>query len=171
MKQKVLLFLLLLSISGLANAEPLCGPVFTKSADNTQVVLMQQVFDGGVQELAINYQDLNAKKKTSRLSFAGSKEAGCHFPSFALLKGGDWGWHVVWTSSANQGVFYARVDGEAWVSSLPKKLSRAVAEQLAFKEIQGNLIITAKYPANLNLPDESFISDDEGRNWDLAPIK
>ena len=170
MKQKALL-LLLLSISGLANAEPLCGVVLAKPTDNTQVTLTQQVFDGGLQELAIIHQDANAKQKATRLSFAGSKEVGCHFPSLALLKGGDWGWHVVWTSSANQGVFYARVDGEAWVSSLPKKMSRAVAEQVALKEIQGNLIITAKYPANLNLPDESFISDDEGRNWDLAPIK
>ena len=170
MKQKASLFLLL-TISGLANAEPLCGAVFAKPTDNTQVTLTQQVFDGGLQELAIIYQLANAKQKTTRLSFAGSKEAGCHFPSFALLKGGDWGWHVVWTSSANQGVFYARVDGEAWVSSLPKKLSQAVAEQVTLKEMQGKLIITAKYPANLNLPDENFISDDEGRYWDLAPIK
>jgi hypothetical protein len=170
MKQKVFLFLLL-SISGLANAEPLCGAVFAKPTDNSQVTLTQQVFDGGLQELAIIYQLANAKQKISRLSFAGSKEAGCHFPSFNLIKGRDWGWHVVWTSSANQGVFYARVDGEAWVSSLPKKLSQAVAEQVTLKEMQGKLIITAKYRANLNLPDENFISDDEGRNWDLAPIK
>ena len=170
MKQKVFLFLLL-SISGLANAEPLCEPVFAKPTDNTQVTLTQQVFDGGLQELALIYQLANAKQKISRLSFAGSKEAGCHFPSFNLIKGGDWGWHVVWTSSANQGVFYARVDGEAWVSSLPKKLSQVVAEQVTLKEMQGKLTITAKYPANLNLPDENFISDDEGRNWDLAPIK
>lgn len=170
MKQKVCLFLLL-TISGLANAEPLCGPVFAKPTDNTEVTLRQQVFDGGLQELAIIYQLANAKQKITRLSFAGSKEAGCHFPSFNLIKGGDWGWHVVWTSSANHGVFYARVDGEAWVSSLPKKLSQAVAEQVTVKEMQGKLIITAKYPANLNLPDGNFISDDEGRNWDLAPIK
>ena len=170
MKQKVFLSLLL-SISCLANAEALCGAVFAKPTDNAEVTLTQQVFDGGLQELAIIYQLANAKQKTTRLSFAGSKEAGCHFPSFALLKGGDWRWHVVWTSSANQGVFYARVDGEAWVSSLPKKLSQAVAEQVTLKEMQGKLIITAKYRANLNLPDENFISADEGRNWDLAPIK
>ena len=165
MKQKALLFLLL-SISGLANAERLCGAVLAGPADNPQVTLTQQVFDGGLQELAIIYQDLNANKKVTRLSFAGSKEASCHFPSFNLIKGDDWGWHVVWTSSANRGVFYARVDGEAWVSSLPKKISGQVAEQVTIKEMQEKLIITAKYPANLNLSDENFISDDEGRNWD-----
>ena len=162
---------LLFCISYPAFAGSLCEPVFAKPTDNTQVTLTQQVFDGGLQELAIIYQDSNAKRKTTRLSFAGSKEAGCHFPSFNLIKGGDWGWHVVWASSANQGIFYARVDGEAWVSSLPKKLSRAVAEQVTLKEMQGTLIITAKYSANLNLPDENFVSEDEGRNWESALLK
>jgi hypothetical protein len=162
---------LLFGISCSAFADPACDSVFAKLADNTQVTLMQQVFDGGLQELAIIYQDPNAKQKATRLSFAGSKEASCHFPSFTFIKGGDWGWHVVWTSSANLGVFYARVDGEAWVSSLPKKLSRAVAEQVTLKETQGKLIITAKYPANLKLPDENFVSGDEGRNWESVPFK
>ena len=162
-------FLLLISLSfWLIQSASACNET---QSDNGQVILRQHIFDGGLQELAIIHQEANAKQKTTRLSFAGGKEAGCHFPSFALLKGGHWGWHVVWTSSANRGVFYARVDGEAWVSSLPKKMSRAVAEQVTVKEMQGKLIITAKYPANLNLPDENFISDDEGRNWDLAPIK
>ena len=167
MKQKVFLFLLL-SISGLANAEPLCGAVFAKPTDNTQVTLTQQVFDGGLQELAIIYQLANAKQKISRLSFAGSKEAGCHFPSFNLIKGGDWGWHVVWTSSANRGVFYARVDGEAWVSSLPKRLSPEVAEQVTIAEREGKLIITVSYAENLKAGMQVFFSEDEGRNWDKA---
>ena len=162
-------FLLLISFSfWLIQPASACNEA---QSDTGQVVLRQHIFDDGLQELAIIYQEFTTNKKVTRLSFAGSKEASCHFPSFKLIKGGDWGWHVVWTSSANQGVFYARVDGEAWVSSLPRKLSRTVAEKVTLKEIQGNLIITAKYPANLNFPDENFISDDEGRNWDLAPIK
>ena len=169
MVSKYLLLLFGISCSALADSD--CDSVFAKSADNAQVVLTQQVFDGGLQELAIIHQDVNAKQKTTRLSFAGSKEAGCHFPSFTLIKGGDWGWHVVWTSSASLGVFYARVDGEAWVSSLPKRLSRAVAQQVTIREIQGELMVSVKYPANLNLPDENFISDDEGRNWGSAPLK
>lgn len=154
----------------------LTGAAFACDVEQVQlgkkrVWLGQQAVNDGFQELVIKLNVGHGEDKTTRLSFAGSKQAGCHFPSFALIKGGDWGWHVVWTSSANHGVFYARVDGEAWVSSLPKKLSQAVAEQVTLKEMQGKLIITAKYRANLNLPDENFISDDEGRNWDLAPIK
>lgn len=167
MRKKALLFLLL-GMPSLAFADSACDPVFAKSADNAQVALTQQVFNGGLQELAIIYQDPNAKQKVTRLSFAGSKESGCHFPSFALLKGGDWGWHVVWTSSANRGVFYARVDGEAWVSSLPKRLSPEVAEQVTIAEREGKLIITVSYAENLKAGMQIFFSEDEGRNWDKA---
>ena len=167
MRKEALLFLLL-GMPSLALAGSAFAPVFAKSADNTQVVITQQAFDGGLQELAIVHQDANAKQKVTRLSFAGSKGSGCHFPSFALLKGGDWGWHVVWASSANKGVFYARVDGEAWVSSLPKRLSPELAEQVIIGEREGKLIITAKYPTNLNSPSQVFSSEDEGRNWDKA---
>lgn len=152
----------------LAFADSACDPVFAKPIDNTRVVLRQQVFDGGLQELAIVHQEANTKQKVTRLSFAGSKEAGCHFPSFNLIKGGDWGWHVVWTSSANRGVFYARVDGEAWVSSLPKRLSPEVAEQVTIAEREGKLIITVSYAENLKAGMQVFFSEDEGRNWDKA---
>jgi len=166
--RKEALLLLLLGMSGRALADSACTPVFAKLADNAQVTLTQQVIDGGLQELAIIYQDANAKQKVTRLSFAGSKESGCHFPSFALLKGGDWGWHVVWTSSANRSVFYARVDGEAWVSSLPKRLSPEVAEQVTIAEREGKLIITASYAENLKTGMQVFFSEDEGRSWDKA---
>ena len=152
-------------------AEPYCSTELVESVGDSRLIVKQQVFEGGFQELGACQRKSNTQDKITRLSFSGSKEIGCHFPSVALLKGSDWGWHVVWTSSANQGVFYARLDGEAWVSSLPKKLSRAVAEQVTLKETQGKIIITAKYPANLNLPDENFVSDDEGRNWESLLIK
>lgn len=159
------LFLILLATTSLAWADTHCVSVST-SADDAQIQVVQSVFDGGLQELAIIHQAAGSNQKITRLSFAGSKQAGCHFPSFALLKGGEWGWHVVWTSSANQGVFYARVDGEAWVSSLPKKLSRDLAEKVVISQNQGRLIITIQYPSNLNLPEQQFVSEDEGRSWE-----
>lgn len=158
-----ILTLLLLATTGMAWADSRCVSV---RAVDAPIRVAQMDVGEGLQELAIVYQAANNKEKITRLSFAGSKETGCHFPAIAVLKGGDWGWHVAWTSSANQGVFYARVDGEAWVSSLPKRLSREVAELVAFKELKDKLIITAKYPINLNLPEQQFFSEDEGRSWD-----
>lgn len=161
------LILLALTIPKIVFADTLhtCEPTFLMQSDTTKVTILQKAFDGGLQELAIIHQAAGSNEKITRLSFAGSKQAGCHFPTIAVLKGGDWGWHVVWASSANQGVFYARVDGEAWVSSLPKRLGRDVAELVTFKAVQGKLTITAKYPANLNLAEQQFVSEDEGRNW------
>ena len=159
------LFLILLVTTSLVWADAQCASV-SASAGDAQIQVAQSVFDGGLQELAIIHQAAGSNQKITRLSFAGSKETGCHFPAIAVLKGGDWGWHVVWTSSANRGVFYARVDGEAWVSSLPKKLSPDVAELVTLKAVQGKLTITAKYPANLNLAEQQFVSEDEGRSWD-----
>ena len=159
------LFLILLVTTSLAWADAQCAS-FSASAGDAQIQVAQKVVDGGLQELAMIHSVAGGKEKIIRLSFAGSKETGCHFPAVAVLKGGDWGWHVVWTSSANRGVFYARVDGEAWVSSLPKRLSREVAELVAFKELKDKLIVTAKYPVNLNLPEQQFFSEDEGRSWD-----
>lgn len=166
--KKVHLFIFLLLLSNLVFADPpnICESLHFSQSDSTKVTLMQKVFDGEFQELAIVFQEEKAQEKITRLSFAGSKQAGCHFPAIAVLKGGDWGWHVVWASSGNQGVFYARVDGEAWVSSLPKKLSPDVAELVTLKVVQGKLTITAKYPANLNLAEQQFVSEDEGRSWD-----
>lgn len=159
-----LLFLILFLISSSVFADAECLSVTAGSSDHTRIVVEQRVFDG-VRELAIVGQDARVKSKINRLSFSGSKEAGCHFPVIAILNGGDWGWHVAWTSSANQGVFYARVDGEAWVSSLPKRLARDVAEQVTFTEINSKLLIIIKYPESLNLPEHRFASDDEGRSW------
>lgn len=163
MKSRAIFFLLLATTS-LARADAQCVSVSANAGD-AQIQVAQSVFDGGLQELAIIRQAAGSNQKITRLSFAGSKQAGCHFPAIAVLKGGDWGWHVVWASSGNQGVFYVRVDGETWVSSLPKKLSPDVAELVTLKAGQGKLTITAKYPANLNLAEQQFVSEDEGRNW------
>ena len=169
-KAYLFIFLLLRSNILLADSANACELVYFSEHDGAKVLLTQKVFDGGFQELAIVHQEANAQEKVTRLSFAGSKENGCHFPAFSSLKGGEWGWHVVWTSSANQGVFYARVDGDAWVSSLPKRLSRDLAEKVTISETQGQLIITMRYSSNLDLHEQQFFSEDEGRSWKkLAP--
>jgi hypothetical protein len=156
---------MLFLISSTVFADGECSLIMASTPNHPQIKVEQRAFDG-VQELAIVSQDASVKSKITRLSFSGTKETGCHFPAITISKGGDWGWHVVWASSANSGIFYARVDGDAWVSSLPKRLSRDVAELLTLNEAQGKLTITAKYPAILNLPEQQYVSEDDGRNWD-----
>ena len=90
-----------------------------------------------------------------------------------LQKGGNWGWHVIW--QAHENLFYLRVDGEAWVSSPPKKLA-LLASQLIPADIKFS-INKETITVNWLQPQQGFtkgsqaVSDDEGRSWNIAPMQ
>lgn len=133
------------------------------------VRVWQQQFEDGVFDLVMAPVINDGSPPVIRLSFAGSKEAKCHFPEVSVLKGGDWGWHVAWTSTAKQAVYYVRVDGEAWVSSLPKKITPQLAEQVLLSEKSGQLILSYQLLNESRL--QVLISDDEGRNFSVLDKK
>ena len=166
----IVLFLILIFVSNSAIAGSRCDDIEIINVEKEKVILSQREVDGGFQELILAKQLRNGNEKIARISFSGSKEISCHFSSIALLKGGDWGWHVAWASTANRGVFYARVDGEAWVSSLPKRLSRESALMVSLTESKGKLTISINYSPEQKQEKENFVSEDEGRSWDkLTP--
>ena len=169
MRRIVLLIILVFVCSSTTTATP-CDSIELGDGEKGKVILTQREVDGGFQELIFVHQGPNANEKIARISFSGSKEISCYFPSITLLKAKDWGWHVAWVSTANQGVFYARVDGAAWVSSLPKKLSRESAQLVSLTESKGKLTISINYSPEQKKQEEKFVSEDEGRNWDkLTP--
>jgi hypothetical protein len=144
------------------SASALC-PIKEFQSKQGAVRVWQQQFKDGVFDLVMSPLVNAGFTPVIRLSFAGSKEAKCHFPELSVLKGGEWGWHVAWASSAKQGVYYARVDGEAWVSSLPKKITPQLAEQVLLSEESGQLILSYQLLNQSKL--QVLISDDEGRNF------
>lgn len=144
------------------SASSLC-PIKEFQSKQVMVKVWQQQFEDGVFDLVMAPLINDGSPPVVRLSFTGSKEAKCHFPELAVLKGGEWGWHVAWASSAKQGVYYARVDGEAWVSSLPKKITPQLAEQVLLSEESGQLILSYQLLNQSKL--QVLISDDEGRNF------
>ena len=91
------------------------------------VMMWRHLFDGGVRDHAIAKIDVNEKyPKIHRASFGQWKINACphHGPAFA--KGGDWGYHMAWFDGGDKaGLFYARMDGEAWVSSPAKRFGDA----------------------------------------------
>ncbi len=147
------------------SASSLC-PVQEFHSKEGKVRVWQQQFEDGVFDLVMAPVINDESPAVIRLSFAGSKEAKCHFPEVSVLKGGDWGWHVAWASTAKQAVYHVRVDGEAWVSSLPKKITPQSAEQVLLSEKSGQLILSYQLLNQSKL--EVLISDDEGRNF-IAP--
>ncbi len=164
-------FLSLMPLSVIAqdlSASSLC-PVQEFQSKEGKVRVWQQQFEDGVFDLVMAPVINDESPAVIRLSFAGSKEAKCHFPEVSVLKGGDWGWHVAWASTAKQAVYHVRVDGEAWVSSLPKKITPQSAEQVLLSEKSGQLILSYQLLNQSKL--EVLISDDEGRNFIVSDQK
>jgi len=166
--------------------DALCKPSVQHQAGG-DVVVWQHRFDDGTFDLAIARlvgSEPGQPGHITRLSFKGSKESVCHFPALAVMPGGDWGWHVAWSSSSRPGIYYARVDGEAWVSSLPKKLGDSVSNFVELGQKDGLLTLKYLNPNDVDLHDRSklkfpatanasasstLISSDEGRSWDISP--
>lgn len=86
----------------------------------------------------------------------------CAMTPIALVQGGDWGWHVLWQSL--QGIYYARVDGEAWVSSVPKLLSKSQAVDVNMQVDKTTVTVQWKTTTNPEITQRA-VSMDEGRSW------
>jgi len=96
-----------------------------------------------------------------RVSFSG-RESVCAYQPLALERGGDWGWHMVW-QEPGKGLFYARMDGEAWVSSPKKRIADNPVQQVEFQSDGQKLEISWQDEAGQQF---SRRSADEGRSWD-----
>ena len=117
-----------------------------------------------------------------RATFGQWKVDGCPHHGAALASGGEganwWGYHMAWFDGGNDEagakstLYYARMDGEAWVSSPAKKF--------------GNMKKQAGHPALIAVGEQVWLawrekdagksqiwlmkSDDGGRSWDAASM-
>lgn len=168
----VALFLFLLSSTAIAETaavDSLC-PVKTFQHPQAGKVVIWQHHFGGVFDLAMALETASGLAPMIRLSFGGSSEAKCHFPAIAVHKGGNWGWHVAWGSDAKSSLMVVRVDGEAWVSSLPKMLVSQTADAIALSEKDGLLTLDYHLLTDSTSLKHTMISSDEGRNWDTVDL-
>lgn len=152
------------------SASSLC-PIRMFKSQQGAVKVWQEQFEDGVFDLVMAPAIEDSASALVRLSFGGSNEAKCHFPEVSVLKGGDWGWHIVWTSINQQAVFYARVDAEAWVSSPPKKIDNQVADVLQLSEEHRRLWIKYHLRATPSHENHVLVSEDEGRNFSVLDKK
>ena len=138
-------------------------PVKEFQSKQGAVKVWQQQFEDGVFDLVMAPVINDGSPPVVRLSFAGSKEAKCHFPEVSVLKGGDWGWHVAWVSAPKQAVYYVRVDGEAWVSVPPKKMVHNLAEQISLTASLQKLILSYRLINESKI--KQLVSEDEGHQF------
>lgn len=96
----------------------------------------------------------------------------------ALEQGGQWGWHVLWSESMVQnkepeklsGLFYARMDGESWVSSPSKRLSKYSPINPRFWLDNQNITVTWQQRESDFTANMQAVSKDEGRTWEVTAI-
>ena len=168
----ILLVLSLLPCLSIAENLPMNSLCPVETIDHPQagkVLIWQHHFDG-VFDLAMAPETPSGFAPIIRLSFSGSKEPVCHFSSVAVHKGGNWGWHVAWGSKVKTSLMVVRVDGEAWVSSLPKKLASQTAYDIAFSEKDGLLTLDYYLLSDAVSLKHTMTSSDEGRNWDTIDL-
>lgn len=164
-----LIYLGILPARAYASSDPpqsLCTAVNAQGAGRAGVVLLQHTFEGGFQDLAIAFSGEHGLVY-KRVTFGGPKAPHCHYQAMGLAKGGDWGWHITWVAEGSPILYYARMDGEAWVSSPTKKLNKNVhihGQPLILTDEQKVWIVWyEKYMDNKAI--YAVYSGDEGRSW------
>jgi hypothetical protein len=156
-----------------------CRIALTNKPDGTVAALWRHVFEGSERDHMIaEIPAGKAPAEPKRATYGKWKVDGCPHHGAALASGGEaerwWGYHMAWFDGGNDetgkqsSLFYARMDGEAWVSSPAKKF--------------GNMQKQAGHPALLAAGDQVWLvwrekdagksqvwlmkSSDEGKSWE-----
>lgn len=156
-----------------------CRIALTNKPDGTVAALWRHVFEGSERDHMI--AEIPADKVSAapkRATYGKWKVDGCPHHGAALASGGEadrwWGYHMAWFDGGNDeagkqsSLFYARMDGQAWVSSPAKKF--------------GNMQKQAGHPALAAVGEQVWLvwrekdagksqvwlmkSSDEGKSWD-----
>ncbi|WP_036300257.1 sialidase family protein [Methylotenera sp. L2L1] len=160
-----------------------CRIALTNKPDGTVVAMWRHVFEGSERDHMM--AEIPANQTTpqpKRATFGRWKIDGCPHHGAALASGGEaeqwWGYHMAWFDGGNDEaglkatLFYARMDGVAWVSSPSKKF--------------GNMKKQAGHPALAAVGDSVWLvwrekdagksqiwlmkSTDDGKNWGVPSM-
>lgn len=149
-----------------ANGDKDCPRAESVGTDGVPIEFGQYQFADGGSDLVLSRQTENGTD-IKRVTYSGGKSEGCLHNSVALAVGGgedQWGWHLAW--AGNQGLFYARMDGEAWVSSPPKRLTTAAASEIKLQVHGPKLLLRWHEQHGDEVEVYQAVSQDEGRNWE-----
>ena len=147
----------------------------TAHKSSSQFTLIQHTLADNSQELVIAEHAENMPTQIHQVTFGRNSAKSplpnaCFFTPLALKQGGVeasfWGWHLLWSEPS--GLFYARMDGEAWVSSVPKRLSKLEVSNTQFKQDNDTIMITWQQTENEITANMRAVSTDEGRSWQIS---
>ncbi|MSP86257.1 MAG: exo-alpha-sialidase [Methylotenera sp.] len=161
-----------------------CHIALTNKPDGKVVAMWRHVFKDGERDYMIAEISHSAAQVPviQRATFSRWKIDDCSHHSAALASGGEakdwWGYHMAWFDHGNEdankkaSLFYARMDGEAWVSSPAKKFGnqKNQASQPALLSLNENVwLVWRETETETNMIMGTF-SGDGGRSWGEVKI-
>lgn len=174
---KLLFFALLLTMS-FAHAQEKCDALQANRYGGSGAYVFKQYKFENKSDLVILTPTTSPQAEVRRVTFGrGDVSQTCYFKPLAFAQGGEaenfWGWHMLWAEPSldTGGLYYARMDGEAWVSSSPKRLSKLSPINPHFKIENQTITVTWQQVENGLTANIQAISSDEGRSWVVAPIQ
>ncbi len=159
-----------------------CRIATATKSDGTVVALWRHVFEGNERDHMIAEVPYgNAKAEVHRATFGHWEIDGCPHHGAALAAGGDgkdwWGYHMAYYDGsdkikAGSGLYYSRMDGAAWASSVPKKFgnSKNQAGHPAILSVGEKVWLVWRETEAKNNSIIGMFSDDSGKNWSDAKM-
>ena len=144
-----------------------CPRAEATGGDGTRIEFRQYQFPDGSSDLILSFLGENGVTDVKRVTYGGGSTEACLYQSLAILPGGgsqQWGWHLAWAGA--NGLRYARMDGNAWVSSPPKRLSKASSSDVRLRVNGNELLIWWQERHGDKTEVYQAVSHDEGRNWE-----
>jgi hypothetical protein len=156
-----------------------CRIAMTNKADGTAVAMWRHVFAGNERDHMMAEIPSTASQPAviKRATYGRWKIDGCPHHGAALVSGGEgrdwWGYHMAWFDGGNDangqsaGLYYARMDGVAWVSTPAKKFagSKNLAGHPALLSVGENVYLVWRESEAKTHKILGKYSDDGGRNW------
>lgn len=137
-----------------------CRIAMTSKPDGTVAVLWRHVFEGSERDHAMAEIGGTGKPVLVRASYGHWKLDGCPHHGAAIAVGEGFGYHLAYFDGAGDkpGLRLARMDGQAWVSSPPKRI--------------GDLKRNASHPALLSVADKVWLAwqERDGSGFDIVAM-
>lgn len=147
-----------------------CRIALATEPGGTAVLMWRHVYEGSIRDHAMaRIGPQGVLKAPVRATFGQWKIDACPHHGGAIVRGGDWGLHLAWYDGNEKkpGLYVARMDGEAWVTSPARRFGNAEAQAghpslyaqgehvwLVWKELtETHAVVMARE------------SDDGGRSW------
>ena len=149
---------------------------------STVVALWRHVFEGNERDHMIaEVPQGDAKPTAHRATFGHWEIDGCPHHGAALAPGGEgkdwWGYHMAYfdgsdKNKAGSGLYYSRMDGVAWASSVPKKFGnhQKQASHPAILSVGEKVWLVWRETEAKNNTIVGMFSDDGGRNWGATKV-